>query len=42
MSKVRAVLDANVLYGDFVRDLFLSLFAAGLYEAKWTDMITAE
>lgn len=42
MSKVRAVLDANVLYGDFVRDLFISLFAAGLYEAKWTEKITGE
>jgi hypothetical protein len=42
VSKVRAVLDANVLYGDFVRDLFLSLFAAELYEAKWTDKITGE
>ena len=42
MSKVRAVLDANVLYGDFVRDLFISLFAAGIYEAKWTDKITEE
>jgi hypothetical protein len=42
VSKVRAVLDANVLYGDFVRDLFLSLFAAGLYEAKWTETITGE
>jgi predicted nucleic acid-binding protein len=42
MSKVRAVLDANVLYDDFVRDMLLSLFAAGLYEAKWTDKITQE
>ena len=42
MSKVRVVLDANVLYDDFVRDMLLSLFAAGLYEAKWTDKITQE
>ncbi len=42
MSKARIVLDANVLYGEFVQDLFLSLFAAGLYEAKWTDKITEE
>ena len=42
MSKQRAVLDANVLYGGFLRDLLLSVFAAGLYEAKWTEEITAE
>ena len=30
MSKPRAVLDANVLYGSFLRDLLLSLFAAGI------------
>ena len=42
MSKSRAVIDANVLYGSFARDLLLSLFAAGIYEAKWTDQITKE
>ncbi|MCW7540099.1 PIN domain-containing protein [Aquabacterium sp. A7-Y] len=42
MSKPRAVLDANVLYGNFCRDLLLSLFAAGIYEAKWTEQITRE
>jgi predicted nucleic acid-binding protein len=38
----RAVLDANVLYSNFTRDLLLSLFAARLYEAKWTDEINDE
>ncbi len=42
MSKARAVLDANVLYGNLCRDLLISLFAAGVYEAKWTDKITEE
>lgn len=40
--KIKAVLDANVLYSFFSRDLLLSLFAAKLYEAKWTDRINAE
>lgn len=34
MSGQKVVLDANVLYGEFLRDLLLSLFFAGLYEAK--------
>lgn len=38
----RALLDANVLYSNFTRDLLLSLFAARLYEAKWTDQINDE
>ena len=42
MNKDRALLDANVLYAYFLRDLLLSLFAAGCYEAKWTDRINAE
>lgn len=42
MSNQKVVLDANVLYGSFLRDLLLSLFAAGLYEAKWTEQITQE
>lgn len=42
MEKDRVVLDANVLYSAFLRDLLLSLFAAKLYEAKWTDEINAE
>ena len=42
MSGQKAVLDANVLYGELVRDMLLSLFYAGIFEAKWTDEITAE
>ena len=42
MSKLRAVLDANVLYDSFLRDLLLSLFSVGLYEAKWTEKIIEE
>lgn len=42
MNKKVAVLDANVLYGSFLRDVLLSLFAAGMYEAKWTEQITNE
>jgi predicted nucleic acid-binding protein len=41
-NKDRVVLDANVLYSAFLRDVLLSLFAAKLYEAKWTDEINAE
>jgi predicted nucleic acid-binding protein len=41
-EKQRAVLDANVLYSAFLRDVLMSLFAAKLYEAKWTQEITAE
>lgn len=42
METNRVVVDANVLYNAFVRDLLLSLFAARLYEAKWTDQINDE
>lgn len=42
MSGQKAVLDANVLYGEFVRDMLLSLFYEGLFEAKWTAQITDE
>ncbi len=42
MGKIRAVLDANVLYGSFPRDWLLSLFAKGMYEAKWSKQITQE
>lgn len=42
MTKQKVVLDANVLYGSFLRDLLLSLFFAGVYEAKWTEKITQE
>jgi hypothetical protein len=42
MSKQKIVLDANVLYGSFLRDLLVSLFFSGIYEAKWTEKITQE
>ncbi len=42
MSKQKVVLDANVLYGSFLRDILLSLFFSGIYEAKWTEKITQE
>lgn len=42
MNKQKVVLDANVLYGSFSRDLLLSLFAAEMYEAKWSEKITQE
>ncbi len=42
MSGQKVVLDANVLYGEFLRDLLLSLFYAGMIEAKWTAEITDE
>ncbi len=42
MGKQKAVLDANVLYDGFLRDLLLSIFAAKMYEAKWTEKITRE
>lgn len=42
MTKQKVVLDANVLYGHLSRDLLLSLFSEGFYEAKWTTEITDE
>lgn len=38
----RAVLDANVLYPARLRDLFVRLAIAGLYQARWTDQILDE
>lgn len=37
-----AVLDANVLYGAFGRDVLLRLAGAGLYRPRWTARIEAE
>lgn len=37
-----AVIDANVLYGAFGRDVLLRLAAAGLYRPRWTARIEAE
>ena len=42
MSKIIAVLDANVLYSASVRDLLLRLALAGLYKPKWTNEIQWE
>lgn len=41
-SRYTAVLDANVLYPNLLRDLLLSLAAAGLYHARWTEKINEE
>lgn len=41
-SRYTAVLDANVLYPNLLRDTLLSLAAAGLYHARWTDKINEE
>jgi hypothetical protein len=37
-----AVLDANVLYPDLLRDILLSLAMADLYSAKWSEHIHQE
>lgn len=42
MAVIKVVIDANVLYSSFTRDLLLSLFSAAFYEAKWTDEINDE
>ena len=41
-SRYTAILDANVLYPNLLRDLLLSLAAAGLYHARWTEKINEE
>ena len=41
-SRYTAILDANVLYPNLLRDLLLSLAAAGLYHARWTGKINEE
>ena len=37
-----AVLDANVLYPQWLRDLMLTLAALGYYEPLWSDRIIEE
>ena len=37
-----AVLDANVLFSSYLRDLMLSLASEGLFEALWSEMILIE
>lgn len=39
---VRAVLDANVIYPAFLRDVLLRLAASGLYQPHWTERIHDE
>jgi predicted nucleic acid-binding protein len=41
-SRYTAVLDANVLYPNLVRDCLISLAVAGLYSARWTEQINDE
>jgi hypothetical protein len=41
-SRYTAVLDANVLYPNPLRDLLISLGEAGLYAARWTEQINDE
>lgn len=41
-SHFTAILDANVLYPNLLRDLMLSLAAAGLYHARWSAQINEE
>jgi len=41
-DRFTVMLDANVLYPFLMRDVLLSLAAAGLYRVQWTDEITDE
>ncbi len=41
-SRYTAILDANVLYPNLLRDILLSLASAGLYHARWTAQINDE
>jgi predicted nucleic acid-binding protein len=41
-ARYTVILDANVLYPNLLRDLLLSLAAAGLYHARWTVRINEE
>jgi predicted nucleic acid-binding protein len=41
-SRYTAILDANVLYPNLLRDLLISLGIAGLYSARWTEQINDE
>lgn len=42
MSRFSAVLDTNVLYGSYVRDVLLEFATAGFYEPRWSDEILEE
>lgn len=41
-ARYTAILDANVLYPNLLRDLLLSMASAGLYHARWTPQINDE
>ncbi len=41
-SRYTAILDANVLYPNLLRDILLSLAVAGLYHGRWTARINDE
>jgi hypothetical protein len=41
-AKYTAILDANVLYPNTLRNLLLSLASDGIYHVKWTTEITQE
>jgi predicted nucleic acid-binding protein len=41
-ARYTAILDANVLFPQLVRDLLLSLAACGLYHARWSPDINEE
>lgn len=41
-ARYTAILDANVLYPNLLRDILLSLAVAGLYHARWTEHINTE
>lgn len=41
-ARYTAILDANVLFPQLVRDLLLSLAACGLYHARWSADINGE
>lgn len=42
MSKIRALLDANVLYPAPLRDLLLQLAVMDVFQARWTEEIHQE
>jgi hypothetical protein len=41
-ARYTAILDANVLYPQLIRDTLLSLAVEGLYHARWSATIHAE
>lgn len=42
MAGFKVVIDANVLYSTYLRDLLLHLAEKGFYEVRWTDQILQE